>query len=1044
MSLMLGNLTIPDIRNPIVKLFTSTFSNNSTLKAPVHILTNLLNFVHRTLTHSISSFSVIITSLQTVTLISNVLTAMQTVGDVAVVAANRILSKFLGKMILLSDPRKINIYLILLISLVVYRCRQSIKHFVITNLPVEPFKQLDSKRTVLREVFRNTPVEKGYTSKNVLHPEQRRCRTDSINFSKLLASSSGYDLYNIQPRLGQTTDNHRMVHHWITDTEIPQKDDQVTNNMIITMFDSDYYEDINHQLKKNYAPHLIYHHSPVDAASPKTLGAPSHTFENDMIIVKDNGSVRYDNYLWDYNTEEISFMRFGKYFIPEHISYQIETKRVSETHALTLIMPRVKFSGIGSFIALARYWIKPIERVKLTEGEFTRMRVITESEDYISIAKQKSYNSARIPVEQLEQLQWLHANAKMPITLPKIRTKTQLNDNQVAIIQEYIIKTTDRNSSKIYTNYKVEYGSNAYQMYPDTAKIDPKPSMISFMFPVSNGAFSPARETSSEVNSIEGRLTKLQQDVRITPKHYKYMEAFVRRLITDDLKHTAHPETVDYVFEAQPRPNQQSILENAVEEGPGMPYVSTFVKKECYGKIADARIISTERPHDKLVWSQFQYVLARLLKKQSWYMFAKTPHKIANKLAKLAKLAREINCTDFSRMDGRKTIVTRTFNLMVMMRYFHPSHHKTIYEQMKRKINSRGSTASFDEDEFKFTTLLAQASGLPDTSNFNSLDNAFINFVGFANMESYNPTEEDFDIAYQKVLNNCAIAGDDTAAADLENDAITKAAAWCGHVITSDIYKRGKSGVNFLARVYGPDLWTGSPNSCTDIMRALNKLHTTTHMDPLITPLDKLGQKLTSLWYTDENTPIIKQLITAFQEVGGKLAERSEQYLLSYWAKYDKTDQYPNFEEEWMWELIPDDSDITGFLTYLGKTRKLDELLVMPLLHDAEVKPHIHQVVLNKDGDQILVGEDSTRVEQPTEQKITIPFIPKLCPIKLTKLLSKKEKPITLKLFNHKKKRSYFKKIKHGMAALDIIFSNQGMGLEVKEGDLRVTAPKPL
>jgi hypothetical protein len=287
------------------------------------------------------------------------------------------------------------------------------------------------------------------------------------------------------------------------------------------------------------------------------------------------------------------------------------------------------------------------------------------------------------------------------------------------------------------------------------------------MFPISNGAYNPARNTSTEIASVEGRLTKLQQDVRITPKHYKYINAFLKRLIPDELVHTMHPESVDYVFEAQPRPTQQNILEDAIQSGPGNPFVSTFVKKECYGKISDPRIISTERPHDKLEWSQFQYTLGKFLKLQSWYMFGKTPLKIADKIAKIASSAEFINCTDFSRMDGRKTIITRTLNLIAMMRLFSPEYHTRIYDQIKRKIASRAVTAGFDDDEYHFNTLLAQASGLPDTSNFNSLDNAFTNFVGYCNMLSYSPTEEEFDIAYKNVCTKCAIAGDDTAAADL-------------------------------------------------------------------------------------------------------------------------------------------------------------------------------------------------------------------------------------------------------------------------------------
>jgi hypothetical protein len=709
---------------------------------------------------------------------------------------------------------------------------------------------------------------------------------------------------------------------------------------------------------------------------------------------------------------------------------------------------RLKFTS--GLVALLIYGTKPLKRVEVSQDQFTVMRVISEKDEIISVAKQGYYNSAEIPTEQLEHLTWLHTNAKMPISLPKIKTKTQLGDTSAAMVQEYIISSTQRDTRSIYKNYKVEYGSNTYQMYPGTAVLDPKPSLISFMFPISNGAYSPAREMSSEVASIEGRLTKLQQDVRLTPRHDTYIEEFLKRLLREET-HTAHPESVDYVFEAQPRPSQQSVLENAVQEGLGRPYVSTFVKKEAYGKLADPRIISTERPLDKLTWSQYQYTVAKFLKKQSWYMFGKTPVKIANKICKLAADALNINCTDFSRMDGRKTIITRTLNLRFMMAHFNVQYHKEIYEQMTRKINARASTASFDDMEYKFSTLLAQASGLPDTSNFNSLDNAFVNFVGFCNQYSEEnglttPNQVVFDLAFDSLYKKCAIAGDDTVAADLDDKHIVRAAQWCGHVITSDVYNRGATGVNFLARIYGPDLWTGDPNSCTDVMRALGKFHTTTHMDNSITPMIKLGQKLTSMWYTDQHTPVIRELILAYTEAGGELAARKDHFLKSYWSQYDKTDQYPNELQRWMWDLLPEGNE-DEFFDYLNeiriKRRPITDILSLPLLYDNEIKPHSQQVVMDKDGEQTLVGEDTTRVEQPVTQTVTLPFIPELSATTLTSLLCKKLKPISLPT-NVRQKRDrrkrVFRKIPHGMSAIDIIFRNQGMS--IKDGI--VSAPKQL
>lgn len=950
-----------------------------------------------------------------------------------------------------------------------------LKDFFLDFISCEYGKQLNTQRSDIRQEFRDLDIPKVKVPQNVLHSSQRKNRSSAIHFAQVLSSRLGMKLHHVQPRPNQTKDSYQMKHHWLSDTDVTAQSQEPDEDHIITRFDSDYYEDINAEIAASYNTMLIYHHSPLEAAAQKSLDKPAHTFVNNKMIVEDNGAVYYKHPVWDYGVEEISYFKMdlnGFYYK----AFQVETRRISDTHALTLIIPRVRYYGLSALAARARFGTNKLRHMRVKNGEFNVMRVIDEAGDHISIAKQGCYNCAKIETAALEQMQWLHENAKMPITLPRIKTQTGLDGKQAALVHEYVIKTIRRDTAWYQKNYRVEYGSNTYQMYPNQALNTPRPSMESFMWPIVNGAYCPSRDTMTETASIEGRLTKLQQHKTLSPAHIRYMEAFIKRLIPDDVAHTYHPCSVDHVFEKQSRPSQRSILEEAIYEGPGRPFSKTFVKKESYGGIKDPRIISTERPYDKLTWSMYQYTVADFLKKQPWYMFGKTPREIADKIVEIAAQSQTINCTDFSRMDGRKTVITRTLDLIFMLRLFNKEHHRDIRRLIRRKVNNRSVTAGYDDDEFHFKSLLAQLSGLPDTSNFNTLDNAFNNFVGFCNILSPSPTEEEFDKAYACVEELLAVAGDDTVVGDMPDHAICKAAKWIGHVIESDVYERGQSGVNFLARIYGPDLWTGSPNSCTDIMRALSKLHTTVAMDARFTPLDKLSQKLTSLWYTDENTPIIEHLLIAFKNAGGTLASREEHVLATYWSRYDKKDQYPNEREEYMWDLLPDENNYNEFVVHLAKVEDgeypIEAMLYLPLLVDLEPKPHKQQTVLDKDGDQQLVGEDDTRVDLPEKQEITIPSIPHMmtCPLSHLLVARKQLKRTTRKKFmsakhiaklpketqetrwkvrknmtgqytyksrnSHnllvqgpKRKGKEKKQLVHsGMAALDIVFSHMGMG----------------
>jgi hypothetical protein len=76
-------------------------------------------------------------------------------------------------------------------------------------------------------------------------------------------------------------------------------------------------------------------------------------------------------------------------------------------------------------------------------------------------------------------------------------------------------------------------------------------------------------------------------------------------------------------------------------------------------------------------------------------------------------------------------------------------------------------------------------------------------------------------------------------------------------VLEVDEIGRGKIGVSFLARLYGPDVWHGDASSMCDVARQLAKLHVTPHLPPNITPEQKMTEKAMSFFLSDRNTPVI-------------------------------------------------------------------------------------------------------------------------------------------------------------------------------------------
>lgn len=841
------------------------------------------------------------------------------------------------------------------------------------------FNQRYTKATSVKNIFIRMPMSSRKEDPAHSHPIGAKGRSDAINTMQSILTTAGYNEYVIQPRPSdvQLGKQYKSQYFWGKDTRVPAHTDDITQNHAITITDTDYYMDMPSQLQ-NYNPHFIYTMTPTHSAATN-VGNLSYTFEGSEIVTHICGGATYRHQLWDYSGEMVTIYFYGPYFIPVMQQFLIERRSVNLTHSLIALIPYNRWTGLAAITAYNVLNPTFLTRVDPRIEKFTVIRTISSDSDVVSVSIQGDYTAATIATSSLEEIKNLQRYSKVGMTQTAIKTKMDksLSGAQITVLLSFIRDTVERNTIEFYRNYKVEYAVQTYHLFPDTYSSDVPPSLTSFMFPIiSGGAFTPTKTLASAIGAIEGRVNNLKQLKLMTQQHYYLFHQFLRRLIPDDIAFTRMPEDEDYVLDKQDRPQQQRTLFEAFDQNVTKPFQSIFVKKEAYGKIADPRVITTEKPIDKLEYSKYQYTISKFLKEQDWYAFGKTPYEIAVRVAHIAVNSKTINCTDFSRMDGRKTICTRTLNYLFMKRLFSCQYHEDIHRICSAKINVHSCSPMFDGETYQFNSELAQGSGLPDTSNFNSLDNAFNNFLAY-----YYQTGS-FDIAWSMLNNLVILGGDDTVAGDLLDENINKASTAIGHVITSDIYKVGDPGVNFLARQYGPYLWEGDTNSCTDVMRALSKLHTTVTLPPNVTPLEKLAQKLTSLYYTDAQSPIIGCLISKWLELGGNIAEKDQWRLRSYWAQYPLDVQYTNYEADWMYDLLPTDLNYTEFYDYLDSTTELSDLLKMHLILDAATPSFKQQVVLNVDGDDTLIGPDDTRVPQPQQPPDYVP--PKGLDLKLS------------------------------------------------------------
>lgn len=116
--------------------------------------------------------------------------------------------------------------------------------------------------------------------------------------------------------------------------------------------------------------------------------------------------------------------------------------------------------------------------------------------------------------------------------------------------------------------------------------------------------------------------------------------------------------------------------------------------------------------------------------------------------------------------------------------------------------------------------------------------------------------------------------------------------------------------VKFLARIYGPTVWEGAPDSCCDLLRQLSKFHTTVSLPISITPEMKLVEKCRSFLLTDANTPIMglfcKRVMQTAEALG--VASYSVPDIVRWNVGGDDPDeQYPNNDEMgWMMQEAVD------------------------------------------------------------------------------------------------------------------------------------------
>jgi hypothetical protein len=577
------------------------------------------------------------------------------------------------------------------------------------------------------------------------------------------------------------------------------------------------------------------------------------------------------------------------------------------------------------------------------------MHVQTTDGIYVSTAGLGSLGCVTVPAEVDEAIAIAARNSSITLNSGSVCTYSKdIDRNEAAILADYHRQCAPHVPTTVFP---LNEAVIRYQF--DAASYDPeaKPSLQAFMPPFINGAFAPDQTLGNDKAAVTGRITaKLNFEMTVSPEMWKYISEFTS-LFLGDAAGTLVPVDMEDVYAKQARPTQRRILDEANDFGPHYPpIVRTFLKKEAYAAPKDPRIISTINGRDKASYSRYTYALAEKIKGQLWYAFGASPAEVAAKVVKVCSEAREkIYKTDFHRLDGSISYLLRELERVILMAAFQPEYLTELAELQRTQYGCRCYTI-FGE---VYDSVFARLSGSPETSLFNSIDNAFCAYVALRRTKLggmfLTPSE-----AYARLG---LYGGDDGLTADVPEAIYVRAAQDLGLTLEIEQVRRGQFGVEFLARVYGPGVWYGSPNSVSDIPRALSKFHTTVSLAAPWTPELKLYFKTLSLAVNDANTPILGEICsTVFRLSPDNLPlPKDWSVLVGWWSRDDgrirSEGAYPNEPEEWMeayvQSILPT-FDRARFRSFLVACQTLSDFVhCAPLCCEYDIPASVPDVVIN-------------------------------------------------------------------------------------------------
>lgn len=808
----------------------------------------------------------------------------------------------------------------------VYRigARASIRRLITNELGFAPNKSTHYR--ILRDNFLNNPLFHVTPNDNHSHGFSAALRTTAFRFTDALATASGLSTFCYQMSSRDQTSGKRgeRTYYWAKDVCALPQYDEVEPTDLVSLVDVDYYVDMPTRLAETPLPHVLY--TLIPSSAGRTTSEYSYSFNSKSEIeYKVRGGASYCHPLWNWCVDWFTVTKFTWFGLPyKTVTYDVSMRRIGEDKAIVLLAPMRVHNGLGAIFA----WLmgRPLERlVTAIPGGFTKVSIFGEVKE-VSVARQGVETSCTVEADvfnTLKSTKYVSPSQKLTLYQVKQAVPEELKDS-AAILNDYFLYAQDAPVADLYhiePPTMVQFGFQT----PDPAD---KPAMVAFCKPFVPPAFVPINNKDSNDQAIKGRVQFPREQAetilggfKMTQTKLNALNEFVCRLVPEPGRHS--PMDHLEIAARQVKPGQKRDLNDAgfVEKFTGI--VTSFMKKEAYGKPTDPRNITTFPAKVKIDYAAFMYPLMDYMKRYDFYAFGKTPFDVAQRVAQLCVGAQRVSCPDISRMDGFVNHFARTIERAVGLRFFAPEHAAEFTRTHEESFGNTGITS----DGTRYEQGFSRGSGEMGTSVWNTIINLFMIFYA-KYMEV-----SDFDAAWAFLQSSAIAGGDDSVVGDIPPAHLIRAAQHVGFILKCPTYTRGQVGVNFLARIYGPDVWEGCPDSMCSLRRQMEKIHLTPSVP--LSPEEKLFEKASSFDLTDRNTPVIGNFCRAVLRT--TVVKHRSGLLDRYGDHHPREHQYPNEFGDWMIDVAAEELPLlrlSELCEFFDGVQRSEELLHAPVFYE--------------------------------------------------------------------------------------------------------------